>query len=166
MSDMTKRLRELGLGLGLDDDEQLFQLLLMLAEDITPEQCRRCGELIRFKVGHVVPETFARDPQTWGRKLKDGLEAAAFAYDPPDDSGLPFGWNIQQANQMIICGNEAATLKDAIKTALAKAAELQLIVPEDDLCYKCGLEAEINDGDDASGPPVCCDCYTSEGTRP
>ena len=29
------------------------------------------------------------------------------------------------------------------------------------MCTKCKREpAEINDGDDASGPPVCCGCYS------
>lgn len=29
-------------------------------------------------------------------------------------------------------------------------------------CHKCGEPANINDGDDGMGPPVCCDCYDAE----
>jgi hypothetical protein len=31
-------------------------------------------------------------------------------------------------------------------------------------CHKCGKPANINDGDDGLGPPVCCDCYDGEWT--
>ena len=37
----------------------------------------------------------------------------------------------------------------------------RLITPDTIMCTKCKREpAEINDGDDASGPPVCCGCYS------
>ena len=32
----------------------------------------------------------------------------------------------------------------------------------DGRCHKCGGPAEINDGDDAQGPPVCCGCYSPD----
>ena len=98
----------------------------------------------------------APQPETWNRSLTNDRLAEAYRYE----DGL-FGWVIRTSgNTAFLASGTEATLEDAIKAALKKAVELDLEDPEA-LCHKCGLEAEINDGDDASGPPVCCSCYTS-----
>jgi hypothetical protein len=98
---------------------------------------------------------------TWSRDLKNGMQAEAYRFESWVAETKDFGWRIQtRVKKSGFVSGSAPTLEDAIKTVLKRAVELDLL-NEDVLCYKCGLEAEINDGDDASGPPVCCSCYTS-----
>jgi len=105
---------------------------------------------------------------TWNRNLKGGMLAEAYRcnsdgedeYNPNGHIGFCWRIRIQGNPGVSFVSGYIPTLEEGIKAALKKAVELDLL-DEDVLCYKCGLEAEINDGDDASGPPVCCRCYES-----
>lgn len=53
-------------------------------------------------------------------------------------------------------------LTEGERQAWCNAANLVQSIVKPSMCYRnCGRKAEINDGDDGLGEPVCCTCYES-----
>lgn len=53
-------------------------------------------------------------------------------------------------------------LTERERQAWCNAANRVQSIVKPSMCYRnCGRRAEINDGDDGMGEPVCCTCYES-----